>query len=105
MTAHDRGRQDADGLLERGHFGVVLGDGDDQLVCLDDDVPEAPRKARWSVHRSARPPLSFRVDSLPLKVRLASRHTVVVELPASLVAAATAASSSLKLTLPSEMRL
>ena len=41
---HDRGRQDADGLLERGHFGVVLGDGDDQLVCLDDDVPERREK-------------------------------------------------------------
>ena len=39
-NGHDRRRQDADGLLERGHFGVVLGDGDDQLVRLDDDVPE-----------------------------------------------------------------
>ena len=38
---HNCRRQDADGLLERGHFGVVLGDGDDQLVCLDDDVPES----------------------------------------------------------------
>ena len=38
---HDRSRQDADGLLERGHLAVVLGDGDDQLVCLDEDVPES----------------------------------------------------------------